>query len=98
MARRNAAATFSQPWLPRFLVSLGHKERGSRHRSSTALYKNCTALNKKYPHGVGKTNARDKTTGTPVTTFMRSNSLYRTAMRWNSRLDRDKDGIACEKA
>ncbi len=24
-----------------------------------ALYKNCTALNKKYPHGVGKANARD---------------------------------------
>jgi hypothetical protein len=23
--------------------------------------------------------------------------LYRTAMRYNRRLDRDKDGIACEK-
>jgi hypothetical protein len=32
--------------------------------------------------------------GTPVTTFKRSNLLY----RQNSYLDRDKDGIACEKA
>ncbi len=62
-----------------------------------ALYKNCTALNKRYPHGVGRVTARDKTSGTPVTTFRRSNSLYTTAMRYNSGLDRDKDRIACEK-
>jgi hypothetical protein len=42
--------------------------------------------------------ARDKTTGEPVTNFKRSNTVYRTAMRNNSRLDRDNDGIACEKA
>jgi hypothetical protein len=33
----------------------------------------------------------------PVTTFRRSNTIYATAMRWNSDLDRDKDKIACEK-
>jgi hypothetical protein len=59
---------------------------------------NCTALNKRYPHGVGKVGARDKTTGDRVTTFRRSNALYSTAMRWNRTLDRDKDGIACEQA
>src|SRR3954447_21566637 len=26
-----------------------------------ALYKNCTAFNKKYPHGVGRVTARDST-------------------------------------
>jgi hypothetical protein len=62
-----------------------------------ALYKNCTNLNKKYRHGVGRVNARDKTSGTPVTTFKRSNRLYRLAMSYNKGLDRDKDGIACEK-
>jgi hypothetical protein len=61
------------------------------------VYKNCTELNKKYPHGVGRAGARDKTTGDPVTTFKRSTRLYRIAMGHNSRLDRDKDGIACEK-
>ena len=62
-----------------------------------ALYKNCTNLNKRYPHGVGRANARDKTSGKPVTTFTRSTSLYNRAISYNRGLDRDKDGIACEK-
>jgi len=62
-----------------------------------ALYKNCTNLNKRYPHGVGKLHARDKTSGQPVTTFRRSTTLYNRAMSYNRDLDRDKDGIACEK-
>jgi Excalibur calcium-binding domain len=61
-------------------------------------YKNCTAVNKKYPHGIGRAHAYDKTSGTPVTTFVRSDRLYRLAMSYNAGLDRDKDGIACEKA
>jgi hypothetical protein len=63
----------------------------------SAPWKNCKQVNKKYPHGVGKVRARDKTSGTPETSFKRSNSLYNTAMRNNKGLDRDKDGIACEK-
>jgi hypothetical protein len=55
-------------------------------------------VNKRYPHGVGKVGARDKTSGTPVTNFKRSGRLYRLAMSYNKGLDRDKDGIACEKA
>jgi hypothetical protein len=62
------------------------------------LYKNCTNLNKKYPHGVGRLRARDRTSGTPVTNFKRSTRLYNLAMSYNRGLDRDKDGIACEKA
>jgi hypothetical protein len=61
------------------------------------LYKNCTNLNKKYVHGIGRVNAVDRTSGTRVTTFKRSNTLYATAMKYNKGLDRDKDGIACEK-
>lgn len=61
------------------------------------VYKNCTNLNKRYPHGVGKANARDRTSGTPVTNFRRSTRLYNVAMSHNKGLDRDKDGIACEK-
>jgi hypothetical protein len=63
----------------------------------SAPWKNCTQVNKKYRHGVGRLGARDKTSGTPVTTFKRSNFLYKTAMRHNRGLDRDRDGIACEK-
>jgi hypothetical protein len=37
--------------------------------------------------------AHDHTSGVPVTNFYRSNRLY----YLNRHLDRDKDGIACEK-
>lgn len=57
-------------------------------------YRNCTALNKDYPHGVGRPGAQDKTSGNRVTTFKRSNDLYNA----NTGRDRDRDGIACEKA
>jgi len=57
-------------------------------------YKNCKALNAKYRHGVGKPGAKDHTSsGHPVTNFKRSSALYAA----NKSLDRDKDGIACEK-
>ena len=56
-------------------------------------FANCTAMHTKYRHGVGKVGAHDHTSGVPVTNFYRSNRLY----YLNRRLDRDKDGIACEK-
>jgi hypothetical protein len=46
---------------------------------------------------VGKLLARDKTSGEPVTNFKSSTRLYRIAMSCNKGLDRDKDGVACEK-
>lgn len=45
------------------------------------------------PHGVGLKNAKDKTSGTPVTDFRRSKALYKA----NKKSDRDGDKIACEK-
>jgi Excalibur calcium-binding domain len=58
-------------------------------------YRNCKALNRKYPHGVGRIGARDRVRGRvkPVTNFRRSNVLY----RLNKGLDRDADKVACEK-
>ncbi|MFT4087377.1 MAG: excalibur calcium-binding domain-containing protein [Gordonia sp. (in: high G+C Gram-positive bacteria)] len=56
-------------------------------------YKNCAALNKAYPHGVARPGARDKTKSKPVTTFRVNKSVCQK----NTHLDRDKDGIACEK-
>ena len=57
-------------------------------------YQNCTALNKVYPHGVGMKNARGKTCGTPVRNFAKLPAVY----KLNTTSDRDRDGIACEKA
>jgi hypothetical protein len=58
-------------------------------------FKNCTAMHKVYPHGVGKPKAHDHVRGTtrPVTTFKRSLALYNA----NKKMDRDHDGVACEK-
>jgi excalibur calcium-binding domain-containing protein len=63
--------------------------------STTSVQTNCKYVNSRYAHGVGKYGARDHVSGTtqPVTNFKRSNRLY---YRYKS-LDRDKDGIACEK-
>ena len=64
----------------------------------TGIHDNCTNLNKVYPHGVGTSKAKDKTSGTPVTNFKRSNKIYWAAENHNGDLDRDNDRIACEKA
>ncbi len=62
-------------------------------------YTNCTSLQKTYPHGVGRANATDKVSGSskPVTTWKRDTAAYNKAIRANSGLDRDRDGVACEK-
>jgi hypothetical protein len=60
-------------------------------------YKNCTNLHRTFPHGVGKSKAKDKTSGRRVTSFKHSTTEYNKAVRANRRLDADKDGIACEK-
>jgi Excalibur calcium-binding domain len=79
------------------VLVLGAPFAGAANARIPARWKNCTVVNKRYPHGMGRVGARDKTSGEPVTTFRRNNLLYRTAMRYNRGLDRDKDGIACEK-
>ena len=61
--------------------------------AAAKTYQNCTAMNKAYPHGVGRPGARDKTSSTPVTNFKVSSSLYAA----NRKSDRDGDGVACEK-
>ncbi|HRA76275.1 MAG TPA: excalibur calcium-binding domain-containing protein [Propionicimonas sp.] len=60
-------------------------------------FKNCTAMNKVYPHGVGRKNAKDHTSGKRVTNFKHNTALYRKIMAHRD-LDRDNDGIACERA
>ena len=65
---------------------------------TTGIHDNCTNLNKKWPHGVGRRGAVDRTSGTPVRSFYRNTKAYNEAERHNGTLDRDNDGIACEKA
>jgi hypothetical protein len=64
--------------------------------AATKKFANCTALHKKYKHGVGRKGAKDKVRGTtkPVTNFTVNTKVYNAN---KAKLDRDKDGIACEK-
>lgn len=71
---------------------------GAADAHQTGIHDNCTNLNERFPHGVGTRTAHDHTSGTPVTTFKRSNRAYWRAERHNADLDRDNDRIACEKA
>ncbi|BFU42231.1 excalibur calcium-binding domain-containing protein [Krasilnikovia sp. MM14-A1004] len=63
--------------------------------AAVPTYRNCTALNQKYQHGVGRKGAHDKVRGSskPVTNFTVNTALYNA----NKKMDRDKDGVACEK-
>ena len=58
-------------------------------------YQNCTILHETYKHGVARKGAHDQVRGStkPVTTFITNPAVYRA----NQRLDRDRDGVACEK-
>lgn len=79
-------------------VASAHAAESSTTASAATVkpkaYKNCTALNKVYKHGVGRSGARDKTSGKRVTNFRVNTKVYNLNKK---RLDRDKDGIACEK-
>ena len=66
----------------------------STGQKPASTYTNCAALNALYPHGVGRPGAIDITQGRKVVNFTVDESLYR---RVQGRLDRDKDGIACER-
>lgn len=62
-------------------------------------FSNCKAMNKVYPHGVGRVGATDKTKNDkgPVTNFVANTALYQAITKQNANLDRDGDGIACER-
>lgn len=96
-SRRIVAATVTAGFLVSLSAALPAEAKAKP--KMPAEYKNCTVFNKKYPHGVGKKGAKDHVKGKskPVTTFRVDTKIYNAAMTWNKDLDRDKDGIACEK-
>jgi hypothetical protein len=65
-------------------------------QAATTPYRfaNCDAMHRFFAHGVGQIGAKDKTSGTPVTSFARAPKWYAR----NTASDRDKHGIACEAA
>ena len=68
--------------------------------AATVKYKNCKALNKVHASGVAKPGAQDtkKVNGKKVAITTNGIPTYDAATyKKNKNLDRDKDGIACEK-
>ena len=67
-------------------------------------FTSCAQLQRSYPHGVGKSGAKDKTSGKAVKNFKVDTALYkandgpRNGSTGEYDLDRDNDGVACEKA
>lgn len=57
-------------------------------------YRNCSALRRDYPHGVGRVGAVDRGPSPTVRTFFVSDTLYQA----NTESDADRDGVACEMA
>lgn len=62
-------------------------------------YKNCTALNKAYKHGVKKSSSTKDVvrSGGKATKKASKAKASKALYNANKKLDRDKDGIACEK-
>ena len=68
--------------------------------ADTQKFKNCSALNKEYPGGISRSGATDMTKkkgklvpASPKKSPVVDDAIYQA----NSKLDRDKDGVACEK-
>jgi Excalibur calcium-binding domain len=75
------------------LISIGFVAPASA-ATTPPRYQRCADLQQRFPHGVARPGASDATSGSrPVTTF----AVNRTAYQANTHLDRDKDGVACEK-
>ncbi|WP_312719991.1 excalibur calcium-binding domain-containing protein [Mobilicoccus sp.] len=66
--------------------------------TAASKYRNCAALHRDYPNGVGRRGAVDRANGgpksNPVRNFTRNDRLYNSLSK---SLDRDRDGIACER-
>ncbi|MFF2853487.1 MULTISPECIES: excalibur calcium-binding domain-containing protein [unclassified Peribacillus] len=80
---------------------------GDEVEAASKTYKNCTEFNKKYSKGVAKSSKTKnkvvskktkKVTYKPLSKGTKiSSTIYKEAMKNNDDLDRDNDGIACEK-
>lgn len=81
-------------------IALTFSSSTATYAADATKYKNCTALNKSYPGGIAKTGATDTTkkNGKVVVAKPKKSPVVDDAVyAKNKSLDRDKDGVACEK-
>ena len=67
--------------------------------AAVKTYKNCTSLNQVYKHGVKKSSGTKDVVRSNGKIMKKSSSAKTSSALYNAnkKLDRDKDGIACEK-
>jgi hypothetical protein len=65
--------------------------------SAVVVFKNCTALNAKYPGGVAKAGIKVNLVNGKKRAFTKRPTFSTALYAANKKSDRDKDGIACEK-
>ena len=88
-------------------IPLSAAPADASHQGKDRTYSSCESLNRDFRHGVGRRGAVDQTSGTRVTNFTRNTTVYRLNNgprtpgaepgKGQYDLDRDNDGIACEK-
>ncbi|WEO76783.1 excalibur calcium-binding domain-containing protein [Cryobacterium sp. SO2] len=64
---------------------------------AVTVFKNCTALNAKYPGGVAKTGVTGNLVNGKKRPFTKKPVFSTPLYAANKKSDRDKDGIACER-
>ena len=80
-------------------VPMGSSLAPATAAAATTTYKNCSALNNVYKHGVKKSSGTKDVVRSNGKIVKKSSSAKTSSGLYaaNKKLDRDKDGIACEK-
>lgn len=87
------------------MLSIGVSASSVEAAPKPKSYTSCAQLQKDYPHGVARSGAKDKVgaKAKPVTNFTVSTTVYglndgpRNKKTGEYDLDRDNDGVACER-
>lgn len=74
-----------------------HASAPSSAKVAVTIFKNCTALNAKYPGGVAQAGVKKNTVNGKKVSFKRVPHFSTALYMANKKSDRDKDGIACER-
>jgi hypothetical protein len=72
-------------------------QSAASNKVAVTVFKNCTALNAKYPGGVAKAGIKFNLVNGKKRAFTKRPFVSTALYTANRKSDRDKDGIACER-
>jgi hypothetical protein len=74
-----------------------HVQVAPTTKAAVTAFKNCTALNSKYPGGVARAGVKVNLVNGKKRAFTKKPTFSSALYTANKKSDRDKDGIACER-